>query len=156
MIRLVLSLMDQYLSWLSSWLFFLLTVNSFLSLWSLFSWFNLMVYLKVHQQKFKSKLFAAKPIFVRYKVSYSCGIDSYLPVVTQSSHNSSLNCHVDFVLKSICGVSLPLALLMCCKHKHKLGHWNHSIAVSYTLVYQMVEYLYMNIFKIIIKIKTLD
>lgn len=101
---------------------FFLTINSFLSLWSLFSGFNLMVYLKVHQQKFKPKLSAAKPIFVRYRVSYSCDIDSYLPVVTQSSHNSSLNCHVDFVLKSICGVSLPLALLMCYKHKHKLGH----------------------------------
>lgn len=140
MIHLVLSRMDQHLSWLSSWLFFL-TINSFLSLWSLFSWFNLMVYLKVHQQKFKSKLFAAKPIFVRYKVSYSCDIDSYLPVVSQSSHNSSLNCHVDFV-KSICGVSLPLALLMCYKHKHKLGHWNHSIAVSYKLVYQMVQNIF--------------
>ena len=123
-------------------LLFFLTINSFLSLCSLFSWFNLMVYLKVHQQKFKSKLFAAKPIFVRYKVSYSCDIDSYLPVVSQSSHNSSLNCHVDFVLKSICRVSLPLPLLMCYKHKHKLGHWNHSIAVSYKLVYQMVQNIF--------------
>ena len=116
--------------------------DSQLRCWSLFSGFNLMVYLKVHQQKFKPKLSAAKPIFVRYRVSYSCDIDSYLPVVTQSSHNSSLNCRVDFVLKSICGASLPLALLMCYKHKHKLGHWNDSIAVSCKLVYQMVQNIF--------------